>query len=73
MRRIRISEQELDNFLNTLIRTNQKVILEENNIGRCENFVPVKINNLAPNVKSGEIIEVQIVKKEDDKLIAVAC
>ncbi len=64
-------ENELNKFLDTLIGTTQKIILEENNIGRCENFAVVKLENLEKTLKVGNIFDVRIVKKDDDFLVGI--
>lgn len=60
---------ELHKFLETQIGKIQSIILEENNVGRCENFVSVKIQNPQENLKTGEIFQVKIIGKDGDNLI----
>lgn len=60
---------QLGKFLNNMIGSKQKVIIEDGNIGRCENFITAKIENEI-NLKSGHIIEVLIDRKIGDQLIA---
>jgi threonylcarbamoyladenosine tRNA methylthiotransferase MtaB len=70
-RRLREAGQnELENFLDQQIGKNAKIILEENNIGRCENFVAVNIENLKENLKIGDIFQVNITHREGAKLFA---
>ena len=61
-------KEELNKFLEKQIGTTQKIILEENNIGRCENFVTVKIEDLDPKIKRGQILEIKITRLEKDQL-----
>lgn len=60
--------KELDKFLDSMIGTKQKVLLENGNIGRCENFAQVQISKLPKNIKIGDIFEVTITGKIDGKL-----
>ena len=63
------TQWELDRFLSTMVGSTQKVLLESGNIGRCENFVRVKLlQNISMNI--GEIFEVQIIGKENGQLVA---
>lgn len=62
---------ELNKFLDQQIGKVEKVILEEGNIGRCENFVPLKIENLESNHKNGSIKNAKILRKEGENLIAI--
>ena len=63
-------EKELDKFLATMVGSTQKVLLENGNIGRCENFVQVKLSGM-PLVNIGEIFEVQIIGKNNGQCLAV--
>lgn len=63
-----VSAKELDKFLSSMIGSKQKILLENGNIGRCENFVQVKIDKIPQEAKIGDIIEVQITGKIDGKL-----
>jgi threonylcarbamoyladenosine tRNA methylthiotransferase MtaB len=58
-------EERLFKLLNSQIGTIQNVLMENNGIGRLDNFARVKI----PNQKSGEIIRAQIIKIDGDILI----
>jgi threonylcarbamoyladenosine tRNA methylthiotransferase MtaB len=60
---------ELHKFLDMQIGKTQSIVLEENNIGRCENFAAVKIQNAEPNLKTGEIFQVKIIDRDGDNLI----
>jgi len=62
-------EVELHKFLDSQIGTKQKVILENDNSGRCENFITTKIIT-NKNLKNGDIFEVLIKSKMADSLIA---
>ena len=61
--------KELDKFLATMMGSTQKVLLENGNIGRCENFVQVKLSE-KPLVNVGEIFEVKIIGQENGYLIS---
>ena len=60
---------QLNKFLDTMLGSRQKVIIEDGNIGRCENFITTKIEN-GINLKSGDIIEVLIDRRIDNQLIS---
>ncbi|MES2678133.1 MAG: tRNA (N(6)-L-threonylcarbamoyladenosine(37)-C(2))-methylthiotransferase MtaB [Pseudomonadota bacterium] len=62
--------KELEKFLTTMIGSTQKVLLENGNIGRCENFVQVKLSETPNLVEVGEIFEVQIIGQKNGQLIA---
>ena len=61
---------QLKKFLPNFLGTKQKVLLENGNIGRCENFLTVKLNEIPAGVQVGDIFEVKIVGTENLKLIA---
>ena len=61
---------QLHKFLDSQIGTTQKAIIEKNNIGRCENFTMVKIDS-DQELKSGDIVEVEIAGRDDDLLSGV--
>ncbi|MFT6106735.1 MAG: threonylcarbamoyladenosine tRNA methylthiotransferase MtaB [Rickettsiales bacterium] len=63
-------DEELDKFLKTFVGTKQKVLLENGNIGRCENFLQVKLLEIPENVNVGDIFEVKIFGCEDGKLLS---
>ena len=62
-------EIELYKFLDGMIGTKQKIILENNFTGRCENFTTAIINN-DPNLQKGAIYTALIKSRTGDKLIA---
>ena len=63
--------KELDKFLATMIGSTQRVLLENGNIGRCENFVQVKLLE-TPLVSVGEIFEVKIIGQENGQLTGLS-
>ena len=63
--------KELDKFLATMIGSTQRVLLENGNIGRCENFVQVKLSE-TPLVSVGEIFEVKIIGQENGQLTGLS-
>jgi threonylcarbamoyladenosine tRNA methylthiotransferase MtaB len=63
-------DNEFKKFLKTFVGTRQKVLLENGNIGRCENFLQVKLSKIPENIEVGDIFEVEIVDCEDSKLLA---
>jgi threonylcarbamoyladenosine tRNA methylthiotransferase MtaB len=46
-------------FANKIIGTKQKVIIEDGNFGRCENFIKAKLPD-GGNYKRGQIVEIKI-------------
>lgn len=63
-----IGEKELQKFLQNQIGKTLSVLVEKGGIGKSENFLDVKISD-AENLKSGEIVQVKILKVEDGFLI----
>jgi threonylcarbamoyladenosine tRNA methylthiotransferase MtaB len=63
-------DEELKKFLTKFIGTKQKMLLENGNIGRCENFLQAKLSEVPENVNVGDIFEVEIVGCDDSKLLA---
>jgi len=61
--------KELDKFLTTMVGSTQKILLENDNIGRCENFVQVKLLN-SPLNSIGKIFTAQITGKENGQCLA---
>ena len=45
-------------------------IIENNNIGRCENFLSVDLQDDLSRFKIGDIVEVEIISRVNDKLVA---
>ena len=64
------SQKELHKFLEQQVGKVEKIILEKNNIGRCENFVTVKVNNNPGDLKVGQIFSAKILQHQGDDLIA---
>ncbi|MFT7086828.1 MAG: threonylcarbamoyladenosine tRNA methylthiotransferase MtaB [Rickettsiales bacterium] len=62
--------KELDKFLKTMIGTTQNILLENNNIGRCENFIQVQLDKIPEGVNIGEIFTRKIIGAENGKLIS---
>ncbi|CCF78108.1 2-methylthioadenine synthetase [Wolbachia endosymbiont of Onchocerca ochengi] len=62
----RTNKEMIDNFYQSLIGTKQSVLVEQNNIGRAENFAPVKLLSKA-QVKS--IVEANVIGIEKNHLI----
>lgn len=60
---------ELNNFLTTMVGSRQKVLIENGSIGRCENFVQVKLQLVPANLQGGDISEVEIIGKKSNYLI----
>ncbi len=66
---LRIAGQEqLDKFMDLQIGKVEEIILEENQIGRCQNFLTVKIENLEKIHKAGDIFKVKITSKSENNL-----
>jgi threonylcarbamoyladenosine tRNA methylthiotransferase MtaB len=63
-------DEELKKFLKTFVGPSQKILLENGNIGRCENFLQVKLSKIPDNVNVGDIFEVDIISCEDSKLLS---
>jgi len=61
-------ELELEKFLKKQVGKNIKVIVEKDGIARAENFLEVKIIS-KENLKAGELLEVKILKVEENFLI----
>jgi threonylcarbamoyladenosine tRNA methylthiotransferase MtaB len=61
-------EEQLQIFLTGQIGTSHSAILEENNMARGENFIPIKIEHLNNTTKAGSIINVKIANKKDGQL-----
>lgn len=64
---------ELDKLSLRQVGSTQKVLLENGNIGRCENFLTVKIPQINSKYSPGDILEVKIIRKDQDDLIAEVC
>ena len=64
--------KELDKFLNTMIGSKQSILLENGNIGRCENFVQIKLQEVPKAAQVGNILTVGIVKQYNGQLIGEA-
>ncbi|MCE3254636.1 MAG: mtaB [Rickettsiaceae bacterium] len=63
--------KEMDKFLTTMIGSKQNVLLENGNIGRCENFVPIKLSG-DYSANSGDILVVKIGEKQNAQLTGSA-
>ena len=63
--------KELNKFLATMVGSSQKVLLENGNIGRCENFVQIQLLEVPNYAKVGDIFEVKISHKNDNNLIGI--
>jgi threonylcarbamoyladenosine tRNA methylthiotransferase MtaB len=59
---------QLHKFLDGMIGGKQKVIIEDGNIGRCENFITVKVDGDL-RLNNGDIVEVLIKSRIQDQLI----
>ncbi len=65
------TQKELDKLLSTMAGSSQRLLLENGNIGRCENFVQVKLSKIPQSINIGDIFEAKIIGKENNKLIAI--
>ena len=66
-RRLReASEHRRTAWLERLVGTRQRVLMEKNGFGHAENFAPVRVSG-----KDGEVAEVAIAGVEDDALLGV--
>jgi threonylcarbamoyladenosine tRNA methylthiotransferase MtaB len=63
--------KELNKFLTTMIGSNQKILLENGNIGRCENFVQIQLPTLLDNTKIGDVFGVRILHQKNNDLIGI--
>lgn len=62
-------EKELQKFLATQIGKTLSVIVEKDGVGKSENFLDVRIENVQ-NVKSGEILNVKVLDVLENFLVA---
>lgn len=62
-----ISKFELHKFMDNMVGTKQKVIKEDGDLARCENFVTVKVDY---KHKKGSVFEVDVVSREGDYLLS---
>lgn len=63
------TKKQLDKYLATMVGSSQKLLLENGNIGRCENFVQVRLSE-SNQVNVGDIFETKIIGHKNGKLIA---
>lgn len=63
-------EEEMQKFSQKQVGKTEIVIVEDGNIGRCENFISVKIEDLESSVKSGSMLKVKITRYENGELFA---
>jgi threonylcarbamoyladenosine tRNA methylthiotransferase MtaB len=61
--------EELQKFLDQQIGKKMTVMVENNNLAKSENFLDVKIENDS-KITSGDILEVKIISKNDNNLMA---
>ncbi len=59
------SSKQMNDFLEKMVGTTQKIICEYGNSGRCENFAPVKIIG---NYIQGQIVEYKILSVKNNML-----
>ncbi|MDC0073893.1 tRNA (N(6)-L-threonylcarbamoyladenosine(37)-C(2))-methylthiotransferase MtaB [Alphaproteobacteria bacterium] len=62
----KLDKQIKNNLYKKFIGTNVKVLVEKNNIGRTEHYIPIK---LIGNVEEGKIIESRVVSSTKETLI----
>ena len=62
--------KELDKLLGSMVGSTQKMLLENGNIGRLENFVQVQLLESPQGIDIGEILEAKITGQANQKLIA---
>lgn len=55
-----IGQCEYSKFINRFIGSTRSIILEDKLIGRCENFLPIKIQNDISNMKIGAVYQCKI-------------
>jgi len=65
------TEQELDKYLSTMVGSTQKILLENGNIGRLENFVQISLLKVPQEINIGDIFSAKIIGQENGKLIAI--
>ncbi|QKX02584.1 tRNA (N(6)-L-threonylcarbamoyladenosine(37)-C(2))-methylthiotransferase MtaB [Wolbachia endosymbiont of Dirofilaria (Dirofilaria) immitis] len=63
---IKMNKEMMSSFYQSLIGTNQSVLVEQNNIGRAENFALVKLSS---KVQTKSIVKANIIGMERDYLI----
>ncbi len=71
---IKIGNENLEEFLKKMVGTEQKIILERDFTGRCENFAKIcfkDVDIIKNRFKFGEIINCKIVSSEGGVLIGV--
>ncbi len=62
---------ELQKFLKKQIGKTLKVLIEKDGIGKSENFLDVKILDNAKIIKPGEILEMKVLKTEENFLMSI--
>ncbi len=65
------TEKELDKYLSTMIGSTQNMLLENGNVGRCENFVQAQLSKVPQKINIGDIFSAKIIGQENGKLIAI--
>ncbi len=63
--------KELDKYLSMMVGSAQKILLENGNIGRLENFMQTQLSQIPQGINVGDIFEAKIIGKENGKLIAI--
>jgi threonylcarbamoyladenosine tRNA methylthiotransferase MtaB len=56
-------------WLDRLVGTTQRVLLEKNNFGHAENFAPVRVRHSSESWNDGEIVEATVTGVENGTLI----
>ena len=59
-------------WLESLIGTRQKVLMERGGIGHAESFAPVRLRSSRASYEAGRIVEVEIIGRDNETLIGTA-
>ncbi len=62
------TDKELEKFLPNMIGSKQKILLENGNVGRCENFVRLELLLAADKLNLGGIFQAKVIKAENGKI-----
>jgi threonylcarbamoyladenosine tRNA methylthiotransferase MtaB len=54
------TDLELNRFVKTMVGSKQNILIENNNIGRCENFVQLYLQDIPDGLKNGDIFEAKV-------------
>jgi threonylcarbamoyladenosine tRNA methylthiotransferase MtaB len=65
-----LGKKQYTKFMESRVGMNANVLIESNGKSHCEHYLPVRVQNLIPDVHKGRIIEVEFTHVENDELHA---